>query len=382
MHKLESFALSCGSKISRPSIDECFYPILEKKYICISQNSTSESKSYDYNDDVMFHLKPYLEDNGISVIELGSSSKSPVYYCKPYTHVNYLHASYIIKKSLAYLGNDNLYSHISSHYGKPVVSPYNYSYKDTEKPYWSDSSKLKIIEPTVKKKPFFSDQEYPKSVNIINPETIAKEVLSSLSIKNKLQNVSTLFTGDLYINKGLDIIPGKYNPNNIQMDCVPNIRMDKNFDLDFLLKCKDIKIFNVVTNQPIAVNVLNYLKDNINGISVFIDHETKQEDIQLIQSSGCTLKLLTLEKENLSELRLKFLDFNVVEYNLKFPDLPKISKNSKVKFLSKRNIVSEGSVYNSYYSLNLGKNSHTINPIQIKDFSEDIHFCRVFEESS
>jgi len=98
MHKLESFALSCGSKISRPSIDECFYPILEKKYICISQNSTSESKSYDYYDDVMFHLKPYLEDNGISVIELGSSSKSPVYYCKPYTHVNYLHAYYIIKK--------------------------------------------------------------------------------------------------------------------------------------------------------------------------------------------------------------------------------------------------------------------------------------------
>ena len=382
MHKLESFALSCGSKINQPQIDECFYPILEKKYICISQSSTSESKSYDYYDDVMFHLKPYLDREGISVIELGSSNKSPIYYSKPYIHVNHLHASYILKKSLIYVGNDNLYSHVSSHYGKHVICPYNYSYSDTEKPYWSQSNKLKIIEPPLKKKPFFIEQEYPKSINSINPELIAKEVLSALGIKNTLNTISTFFTGSFYLNKGLDIIPGKYNPGGIEVDCTPNIRMDKSFDLDFLLKCKEFKSFNIVTDKVIPLNILNFLKDHINGISVFINHATTQDDVKLLQSSGCTLKLLTLESENLPELRLKFLDFNVVEYNLEFPDLPEIPNDSKIKFLSKRNVISNGSVYNSYYSLGLGKNSHAIDFADLKDFKEDIHFCRVFKESS
>jgi len=382
MHKLESFALSCGSKISRPTIDECFYPILEKKYICISQNSTSASKSYDYYDDVMFHLKPYLDDNKISVIELGSSGKPQIYYSKPYTHINHLHSSYVLKKCLMYVGNDNLYSHISSHYGKSVVSPYNYSYVDTEKPYWSNKGNLRIIEPPIKKRPFFIDQENPKSINLVHPEEISKEVLSSLNIEHQLDTVSTLFTGELYLDKSLDIIPGKYNPNALKIDCTPNVRMDKSFDLDFLLKCKEIKSFNIVTDQLISIDILNYLKDNINGISVFIDHQTRKEDVELIQSSGCALKLLTLESENLSELRLKFIDLNVIEYNLNFPDLPEIPNDSTIKFLSKRNIISDGSVYNSYYSLALGRNSHTIDQSKIKDFKEDIHFCRVFKETS
>jgi len=382
MHKLESFALSCGSKINRPQIDQFFYPIVDKKYICISQSSSSESKSYDYYDDVLFHLKPFLDENSITVIELGNSNNPPVYYAKSYNHVNHLHASYIINKSLMYLGNDNLYSHISSSIGKSVVSPYNYAYSDTEKPYWSDDKKLRIINPPVGKKPFFTDKEYPKSINLVYPELIASEVLDLLGLDNNLNKIKTVFTGDLYLNKGLDIIPGQYDPASIKADCIPNVRMDKSFDLNFLYNCKSIDSFNIVTDQTIPINILNFLKDHIHGISVFIDHDTSPEDIDSLQASGCPLKILTLESENLSDLRLKFIDFNVVEYNLKFPDLPKFSKKSQIKFLSKRNVISEGSIYNSYYSLNLKNNSHAIDKDSLNDLSEDIHFCRVFEESS
>lgn len=382
MHKLESFALSCGSKINKPHIEQFFYPILDKKYICISQSSTYDARSYDYFDDVMFHLKKYLDENGITSLEIGASSKPPVFYSKPYVHVNHLHSAYIINKSLMYLGNDNLYSHISSSFNKHVVCPMNYSYSNTETPYWSDDNKTKIVNPPDNKKPFFLDQENPKSINQVNPELIAKEVLSCLGIKNNLNKIKTIFIGDFYKSKALDIIPGNYNPNIIELDCVPNIRMDKSFDLNFLYNCRSLKSFNVVTDQAIPAEILSAIKDKINGISMFINDNTTEEDIQKIQSSGCTLKLLTLESENLSELRLKFIDFNVIEYNLKFPELPKFNKKSSIKFLSKRNVVSDGKIYNSYYSLSIGRNSHTIDKEKIKDFKEDIYFSRVFEEMS
>ena len=55
MHKLESFALSTGTKIHKPHIEESFYPIVHKKFICISKNSVSNAKSYDFYDDVHRH---------------------------------------------------------------------------------------------------------------------------------------------------------------------------------------------------------------------------------------------------------------------------------------------------------------------------------------
>ena len=46
----------------------------EKKFICFSTQSDMQSKDYDFFDDVVFHIKPYLESNEISVIEIGQSN--------------------------------------------------------------------------------------------------------------------------------------------------------------------------------------------------------------------------------------------------------------------------------------------------------------------
>ena len=102
MHKLESFALSVGSKIETPFIDKNYYPILDKKFICVSQESISGSKNYSNFNDVMFHIKPFLEDNGINVIELGSPDSDSIFYTKNYKHTSRLQANFIINKSLLY----------------------------------------------------------------------------------------------------------------------------------------------------------------------------------------------------------------------------------------------------------------------------------------
>ena len=47
-----------------------------------------------------------------------------------------------------------------------------------------------LLEPDwSKSKPSFSDQEYPKSINSIMPEKVAKPVLDLLNIKNDLKNI-------------------------------------------------------------------------------------------------------------------------------------------------------------------------------------------------
>ena len=82
MHKVESFALSSGSKISEPFINELYFPLVEEKYICISRSAKFPSESYDFFDDVTFHINSYLEENGIKLIQIGSLSDQPIYYTK------------------------------------------------------------------------------------------------------------------------------------------------------------------------------------------------------------------------------------------------------------------------------------------------------------
>lgn len=380
MHKLESFAVSCGSKIHSPIIEQSFYPIVERKYICVSQYHTNESKKYDYYNDVIFHIKDFLLENNIKIVEINKSPCRPLFYTKPHLNINHLHASYIINKSLMYFGNDSLYSHIASHFNKKIVCPINTCYYSLEKPYWSQDENIKILQQPSNLKPSFNDNESPKTINDVPPESIASGILDSLNIKHKLNKISTIHIGELYHIKGLDIIPGNYDPRRIALDCVPNIRMDKVYSLDFLSLCKDIDKFSIITDKLIDQNVIKLIKSKISGITFFINDKTKIEDVNFMQSHGIPLNLLTKQKSDLQDLRLKFLDFNIKEYDLNMPESFKLKNEKNLKFLSNRNVISEGQVYNSYYSLGLQKNSFSLD--NIEDFTEDFHFCRIFDEKS
>ena len=121
MHKLESFALSCGSKISKPQIQKTYYPVLDKLFICISKYTNDVNNNYDYWDDVIFHIKPYLDQHNISILEIGPNDKDKIFYTKSFNHLNRLQTNYLLDKSLMYLGNHNFYTLLASFNEKPVV---------------------------------------------------------------------------------------------------------------------------------------------------------------------------------------------------------------------------------------------------------------------
>ena len=60
MHLVEQYALSCGVKIDRPSIETSYFPVVPDKYITLHASNRIQSKTYDYYNDVMDLLHPYL----------------------------------------------------------------------------------------------------------------------------------------------------------------------------------------------------------------------------------------------------------------------------------------------------------------------------------
>jgi hypothetical protein len=378
MHKLESFALSSGAKISKSIIQKTFYPITEKKFICVSQSSDYQCYDYDFFDDVLFHIKPYLEQNNISVIEIGPSNRKPLFYSKGYKNLNRLQSNYVIDKSLLYLGNFNFYAHIASYYDKPAIVPCSNDFIELKKPYRADES-FKAILPDIEEKPNFSHEEYPKTINLVQPEIIAAQVLDSLKIKHKLHNVSTVYTGEEYFNQIIDVIPGDYDITQLQLKGSANIRLDKNFDLNFLAQCKTIESVNLVTDKVIPEAHLKYLGDNLKMITFFVNNKTTKQDIKMLQSTGKTLNLLSKDFKNIKDIRFNLIDYQIRLFGTKTKKDLNCKSLKNLTFLSKRNIIYEGQIFNSY--LSVSKKQNTSSVVDSSDFWEDLPFCRVFKTS-
>lgn len=379
MHKLESFALSVGSKIEKPFIDKNYYPILDEKFICVSQESISNSKNYSNFNDVMFHIKPFLEDNGINVIELGSPDSDSIFYTKNYKHTSRLQANFIINKSLLYFGNFNYYANIASALNKPIVLPSNKDIESSFKPYWSTEKNCKVLMAETDLMPSRNDDENPKTINLIHPELIAKSILDLLNIENDLDTIETIFIGDNYNSPTLDLIPSNFQLENFKNQKNINVRLDKKYDINFLVKCKTIKSLSITTDQDIPRQVLTHLKDHIDHITFYIDKNTTIETINNMQSIGKPLFLLCKNKEDLKSIQLKFIDHPVVlDQKLSKKDL-KVKKLDNLIFLSKKNIISEGKAYNSFLSLSEGRNVSKV--LNKKVFWEDLKYCRVYKKT-
>lgn len=382
MHKLESFALSSGSKISKPFINQCYFPTAFDKYICISRYSKLDSKKYDYFDDVCFHINPLLEKEGIQLIQIGNEKDEPIFYTKNYNFLNINQVAYILNKSLLYFGNLNVYSSIASYFDKNIVSPSRIDFVDSIKPYWSTSDKAKIIQSTRKNfKPVNSKEEQPKTINEIYPEVLAKNILDSLNIKNNFNKIKTLFVGKQYNSKIFDIIPNFASNLNLPKESILNVRLDKHFDVNNLLVLGSHHTVNVTTDQVIDINLLKKIKDNIYNISFFINESTDIKEIEYLSSIGKPVSLLAKNIKNLNDLRIKFIDYDISEFKTHSIKDAKIKTvTPSMHFLSRKTVFYNGQAFNSYYSALQNKNTTQV--FDNEAFWEDLDFLRIYEEKS
>lgn len=379
MHKLESFALSSCSKIDKPYIYKTFYPITKGRFICISQDSIEKSKTYDYYDDVLFHIYPYLQKEGISIVEIGKVENKKLFHTTQLKGLNFNQYSYILSKCDFYLGNLNLFASICGHFGKNIFCPSNNDYEESSSPYWK-TKKSFIFYPKSKLKPIFIDSENPKSINKNKPEHIASKILDSLGIDHSLNKIKTIHLGDFYHKESIDILPSDSPMASVKFEHSVNIRMDKDYNLPFLISCNTIEKFSITTDTIIPPEYLFSLKDNIERINFFVSDSTTSREIELLESIGKPVQLLYRDKNSINDIRIKFLDKVIILY----PTFSKRDLNVKnlnnLKFLSKKNIFYKNKLYNSYLSISLGRNTSDVK--DSVEFWEDLSFYRIYKQSS
>lgn len=392
MHILEQYSLACGLKINKPYILDKYFPLPFDKYIAFHAPSKFQSRKYDHWKHVLNLIKPYLDKNNINIVQIGDKDeqlfRDSCFITNGMTDFNQL--AYIIKNSILLLGIDSFPVHLAAYYDIPLVGLYCNMYKEHSMPYWGQKQKQKLIESHRNgDKPSYSAFEAEKTINLINPEEIAKNVLDLLNIKNSI-NVKSLYFGALSSESVIEMIPSHpIDISNLNISHI-NVRMDRLFNLNTLETQLQISKCCILTNKKIDLNFIKKHKYNVVKIIFFINKkEFNQKYIEDFRNLNIDYELVYKEEnENeLSQLKMEYMDFaHVIK-----PEAPALNLkwNKNLKLISSKKTLFNKKVYPSLYHADLDvsnkdEKTFSISEEMIKNklFLEDLNFYYIFQESA
>ena len=360
MHLLERYATSCGVKIGKPYIYDSYFPITSEKFITF-QPFSKPAKNYDYWQEVLDLVLPYLKQNNIDIVQIGSKDDKQIngtICTNGQTTIS--QAAYLIKKSILHFGADSFAVHIASGFNKKIVALYSNNNIDNVKPYWSDEKDVTLIKPIYNtSRPSYSLGENPKNINNIKPEEIAISILNLLNIKHSI-NQKTIYFGLDYNSRTLEIIPDKpIDPKSIPIDN-PIIRMDYFFNEQVLALYLQFKKCIIFTDKEIDPNLMTQFRSNIVQVIYFIDDNNNPEFVKFLKNNGIQFTLISfLEEEQLNKYKLGYMDYGLIHIKknttkdlIKLKDLPTdlYYKSSKII------ISSEGQFTSKFDWINKNKN--------------------------
>ena len=315
MHLLESFALSSGKKIDKIQILEKFYPVPFDKYILL-QPFSKDSKNYDYWEEVIFLIFPFLKERGIHIVQVGGANEKPLmgcYHLQGKTRIN--ETAFLIKNSLLFFGADSFGTHLAGHYDIPLVALYSNNYKECVRPYFGNIRKQILLEPDRPndEKPSFSYQENPKTINRIKPETIANAILQLLGVEEKIK-FKTLHFGQFYTQpRFIEMVPDiAINTQNLNLDTII-VRMDFEYNENVLLNQLRISNCSIVTDKPIKREILDTFKSRLKQIIYIITEDNDPDFAMYLHKSGINYALISyLPSEVLDRYKLAYLDTGII----------------------------------------------------------------------
>lgn len=387
MHLIETYALNCGLKIDQPSIYEKYCPIPFDDYISFQPCSKYDSKSYDLWQEVINQLIPRLQEKKIHIIQIGGKDEKPIencYHLQGKTTIN--QAAYIIKRGILHFGADSFGVHVASHYDKPIVALYSNSRPENAGPYFSSKNKVKVLQATKKdRKPSYSAQESPKTINEIDPIEIANDILDFLGMEKI--NIKTNYIGEDYSRKLIESVPNsviadisKLGVNSLIM------RMDYEFNEAVLEEQLKRNNCSIVTSKPIRYDILNKYKDNISQIIYNLDENHSVEFVKDLRKLGKTFVLSTfLSEDFVKSIKLEYMDHAQIIRSVK-------TQKKDLEILKDRNIdgllyksnkitISNGKVYNSKaaYINDIPFENQAIKVIDDPIFWEESKYFYLFE---
>lgn len=384
MHLIEQYALSCGVKIDKPSIETLFFPVECEKYITLHASSGMESKNYDYFSDVIEIINPYLQKNNISIIQIGAKEDAKLRNCIHYNGSTSIRQSaYLIENAMLHLGNDSFSAHVASGFNKKIVCLYSILYKECCGPYWGNEKDHVLLESDRDgQKPSFSNKESPKTVNFIDPEEIACGVLDLLNIKHDANKIETIHIGSQYQKENISVVPNHIMPKSFAKGQPVNIWGHECFDEQNIAKWAYSRKCNIFLDKPMELKYLQVIKDNIHYINYYVSEDDEIKYFESLQKLGIKFNLLSKDKQNINNIRLKFFDWNVrlIETKTKkdLDNPEKICDNSRYKCSTK--IVSGGQVFNSKAAWKFNQPGDHDQVIDCEEFWEDLDMLRIYNQ--
>lgn len=362
-HIAEVYAKDLGIKIGQPIFKPHYFPITYDNYITIHSDNKSQSRDYDYWDEVILLVKKH--EPTINFIQIGCGTEKRMNNATAFVKTNSLKQSaFLIKYSLMHVGIDSCPVHIASSLNKPIVSIYGSCYKENSKPLWGDEDKHILLEPEFDVRPSFSFEDSKKQINNIYPEKIATAILKLLG-KEK-PNFETLYIGDKYKQQSLEVIPdNQYDlkENNI------NIRLDLLHEEENIKHLLSKNICSITTSKPLLDETLKFKSIlAIRYVADSFDEEFVKKCIKL----GKNIILFCTSEKNLSKERMKFFDLNILHYD-KQKLIEKRKKNltlNQFSYSSNRKVLKDKILHPSHYAANLKEN--------LDDFYLDLEFMYVY----
>ena len=385
MHIIETYALNCGLKIDKPFIYEKYCPIPFDNYISFQPCSKYESKSYDLWQEVINQIAPKLIQKNIHIVQIGGKDEKPLencYHLQGKTNIN--QAAYIIKRSIMHFGADSFGVHVASNYDKPIVALYSNSRPENAGPYFNSNGKIKIFEIDKKdRRPSYSAQESPKTINEIDPIQVANSILSMLDLD--LVNIKTVRIGEEYNRRLIESVPNaiiadisKLGVNSLIM------RMDYEFNEGVLEEQLKRNNCSIVTSKPIKTEILKTYKSNIAQIIYNLDEKHDVNFVKALKKSGVPFALSTeLSEDFVKSIKIHYMDYQQIIRSVKSKkeDIKNLEDLNNLYYKSNKITISNGKIYNSKaaYLKDVPFNNKPIKVIDIPEFWEEAKYFYLFE---
>ena len=344
-HIAEVYAKDLGVKIGKPTISDHFYPGLPEKYITFQASNKMPSANYLYWDLVVALIKPVLGD--IKIVQVGGPKDPKIKGIDYFTlGSSYKQMNYIIKKSKTHVGCDSLPGHIASVYDVPSIVLHFNLYPENSKPLWYNNNSCISLSPDFSEnKPSFGPD--CKRINEIKPEKIAQAVLDQLKIPKKI-NFKTVRIGSNFHNETFEIIPN-FPSLSPELQGKPiNIRGDLYWDTENIVRWCQYSLVNLYTDTCFNPELLRSMP-NLKQVVYKYDIEKEVDAtnfFKTLKNHKINLIIQPKDKSGISELRLKYFDYNVI-------DPPEShEKINAMKYISNKRVASEGQIFNSESAYN------------------------------
>lgn len=389
MNLVEKYALECGLKISEPYLDLAYMPIIQDKYIILDNRSKYPNKigAYDYFNDVLDLLKPYLKQENIHVYQITNDPNSDLSVDRCFVNIGKKQEAYLISKSLLVVANENYSLYMASILNVLSIGLYSIFKPENLRPVWNKDKQIILESHRENNLPSYGlANESPKTINFISPYKIVENVLNALGISNNLHCYDLVKLGKNYNSKVIEVVPDFITDQNFLSDKNINLRLDYVDQisvqcLNFWLTNRKI---NIITNKDLNLNLLVPYRENIVVISVMISDNISENFLHNCKSLGLPLKIFCNNKERLQEFRFKFLDWEIVEETIEKGTMNKVDNlNNKSYFISSKKIISKGKTYSCKANFLLKKpiDRNRESVIFSDEFEQEIEFFKVYNET-